>query len=176
MRMPAHDRLWRYGSIRILRDGRVRLSPLTFPAYRYLSFIATTHTVALERGARVVLFLTLSRNRLVTACFAYDIRPDELRELVSELRRVKHGLERWIVPALEFTSTGRTLREDNPETYAIIPELLERCRDLPVAEQWKRVRATVFASAAKAEAEALKADAAHPRPERTPRRPRPSAG
>lgn len=150
--MSARDSLRRYGSVRVLRDGRVRLSPLTFPGLSYLSFLATAHTVDLVRAARVVLYMTLDRSRLVSACFTYDITPDELRAVISELRRMRHGLERWIVPGLEFTSLSRTLRENNPATYAIIPELLESCRDLPVAEQWKRVRANAFANAARAEA------------------------
>lgn len=55
--------------------------------------------------------------------------------VVSELRSMGHGLERWIVPGLEFTRLGSTLREDNPATYAIVPELLESCRDLSLQRQ-----------------------------------------
>lgn len=142
----------RYGSIRILRDGRVRYSPWTFPILRYLSFLCLGDIIDVEISGKQVLYLYLSQGRMQSACFPYYLTPDELRGTIDDLRAAGHGLERWIVPGLEWTSLSSTLRENNPATYAIIPELLESCRDLPVADQWKRVRANVFANAARAQA------------------------
>ncbi|HLL55045.1 MAG TPA: hypothetical protein VK447_15930 [Myxococcaceae bacterium] len=120
----------------------------------YLSFITTSNSLDLERSSKTVVFMHLHRRRVTSACFRMDIAPDVLRAVVSEMRRLGKGLERWIVPALEYTSLFRPFREDNPEAYALVPELLESCRDLPVADHWKRVRADVIARAEKAEARA----------------------
>jgi hypothetical protein len=103
-----------------------------------------------ERFGRRVMEIDLARGRIVSANFPYDLTPDELRSTVADLRDAGHGLERWIVLALEFTCLARTFREDNPTAHAVARELLESCRDLPVAEQWKRVRANVIARPKKA--------------------------
>jgi hypothetical protein len=97
--------------------------------------------------------LDLSRGRVVSANFWYSLTPDELRGLVSDLRRVRNGLERWIVPCLEHTMLSIPFREGHPATYAAARELLESCRDLPVADHWKRVRAAMFANAEKVRVE-----------------------
>ncbi len=143
--MARRDRYRRYGSIRILRDGRVRFSPWTFPVLNYISFIVlNAEHITLDVQGRRVMDFDLARGRLVGASFRYDLTPDELRDVVSDLRRAGNGIERWIVPALEFTGAANTFRRDNPKTHAIVSELLESCRELPVAEQWTRVRARVL--------------------------------
>jgi len=166
--MTRDDSTRLYGSVRILRDGRVRFSPWTFPVLNYLSFMVMNDDLfeVLIQG-QWMMQLDLSRGRIYSANFRYSLTPDELRKLVSVLRRAGHGLERWIVPALEYTSLSSAFREEHPETYAIVPELLESCRDLPVADHWKKIRAAMFAKYEKARAEAAEKKAA---PARTARR------
>jgi hypothetical protein len=132
----------RFGSIQILRDGRVRFSSRCFPDLPHLGFLAREDLIDVERAGRKALYIWLDRNRVGTVCFAFTLGPDALRELVSELRRAGRGLERWIVPGLEYTQAN--IRGDaNPDTCGILPELLESCRDLPVAEGWRRYRERV---------------------------------
>jgi hypothetical protein len=119
----------------------------------YLSFLLGDDLITVETSGQQVLFLYLSRGRVKSACFPYDLTPEQLRGAVSDLRKAGNGIERWIVPGLEFTPLARAFREDNPAAYAIVPELLDSCRGLPVAEQWKRVRATAFANAERARKE-----------------------
>lgn len=144
MKAVAPVRYRKFGSIRIQSDDRVRFSPWTFPDLRYLNFAARGESITVERGGRTVMYLSAPRGRLGTACIAFDLPQEELLTLVSELRRAGHGLERWIVPALEYTQMtlhpvqhqlthGRQLLES-------IPELLRSCRDLPVATTWQRTR------------------------------------
>jgi len=147
---PGRSR-W-FGSIRILRDGRMRFSPWTYPALPFAFWVMDMNIIVL-RGGVPIMHLWPERNRVVTASLDYLLRPDQLREAVRDLRRAGHGLERWIVPALEWNLTHPTAREKHPDTYAILPELLESCRDLPVAEQWTRIRASVISNAEKARAE-----------------------
>jgi hypothetical protein len=150
----------------------VRYSPWTYPVQRYFGFVLDDDLISVEMSGLTVLLLYLSRGRVASACFPYRLTPDELRRTISNLRKAGHGLERWIVPGLEFTTLGRTLREDNPATYAVIPELLDACRDLPVAEQWRRVRANAFAKdeRARAERDAEKTSAAKPAEDLNPNR------
>lgn len=136
----------RYGSIRILRDDRVRFSPWTFAApLSYIGFQVGGH-IEMERFGRPVMEFDVTRGRILSANFRYDVTPDELRSTVSDLCKARHGLERWIVPALELTCLARSFREENPDTYAAARELLDSCQDLPVAASWKRHRATVYAN------------------------------
>ncbi|HLL52261.1 MAG TPA: hypothetical protein VK447_01860, partial [Myxococcaceae bacterium] len=90
------------------------------------------------------MYLDPERNRIVSACFLFDLNPEQLRMAVNTLRRARGGLDSWVVPALEFTFGEHAVREDYPETFKIIPELLASCRELPVARQWQRVRAQYF--------------------------------
>ena len=87
-----------------------------------------------------MLYLWLERNRVASASFPYDLTLDELRAVIAELRKAGNGLERWIVPGLEENQASGTVQHDHPERYAALPELLESCRDLPVAEPWLRRR------------------------------------
>jgi hypothetical protein len=130
----------------------MRFSTWTFPDLSYVSFLSVGTDVWVEIAGRLVLFLFTSRGRVRSACFPYQLTPYELRKTVATLREAGNGLERWIVPALEFTPLASAFYEDNPEANAIVPELLASCQDLPVAEQWTRVREIVFANEAKARA------------------------
>jgi hypothetical protein len=107
----------------------------------------------LRAGRRVMyIYLDDAGKRVESACFDYHLQPDELREAVRTLCQVTGGLERWVVPALEWNSASSGVRADRPETFKIIPELLKSCRDLPVAKSWQRVRAQYFANAAERDA------------------------
>lgn len=148
--MARPDSYRRFGSIRILRDGRVRFSTWTFPVLSYISFLVMNPDhISMEVQGKWVMDFDLQRGRMLGAGFRYDLTPDEFRSIVSDLRRAGNGLERWIVPSLEFTSLASTFRQINPKAYAVMPEILESCRDLPVAEQWQRVRAKVIANETK---------------------------
>lgn len=153
MKAPARDSYQKFGSIRILRDDRVRFSTWTFPGLRYLGFVTKGESIEVERGGRVVLYLWAPRGRLASACFAYDLSPDDLQTLVSELRSAGRGLERWIVPALEYTQATLYPTDHGRQLLEVIPGFLKSCQDLPMAEQWKKVRANAFANAERARAE-----------------------
>ena len=90
------------------------------------------------------MFLYLRRRRVLSACFVYLLAPEKFREAVAELRTVRGGLERWIVPALERTQADllalKVPGHPGNELVKIIPELLKSCRELPVAESWRRKR------------------------------------
>jgi len=141
-RSPRRDR-W-FGSIRVSRDGGLRFSPWTFPGLNHVTFWVTEACVTVVSGGRQVLYLWLERTRAASACFVYDLTPDDLRDAVQELRGTRGGLERWIVPALESTQADLSgiESEDDPRRalVKVIPELLESCRDLPVAEPWQSRR------------------------------------
>ena len=83
--------------------------------------------IDVERADRKAIYIWLDRNRVETVCFAFTLLPETLRELVSEMRHAGRGLDRWVVPSLEYTQAN-TSGNANPDTYAIIPELLESCR------------------------------------------------
>ena len=141
--MPTQRVYKRFGSIRILRDGRVRLSPRCFPDLPYIGLLARDDMIDVERAGCKVLYIWLDRGHLGSACFAYDLTPDILRKLVSEMRKAGNGLEHWIVPGLEYTQRASTLKDSNPDIYTLIPELLKTCRDLPVAKRWQQYRLQV---------------------------------
>lgn len=141
-----------FGSLRISQGNRLGgFSPWTFPGLPHISFWVRRETVAVMRGGRRVMFLYLDDEgeRVESACFLYDLTPQQLADAVADLRRVKGGLERWIVPALEWNSVSSAVRDEHPETFKVIPGLLRKCRDLPVAKSWQKVRADHFADAAR---------------------------
>jgi len=144
VKASAPVRYKKFGSIRILSDGRVRFSAWTFPELRYLNFAVSADGIDVERGGRTVMYLSTPRGRLETACIAFDLSQDDLRTLVSELRVAGHGLDHWIVPALEYTQAtlhpiqGRITH--GLQLLEVIPELLKSCRELPVAKTWQRAR------------------------------------
>jgi hypothetical protein len=118
----------------------VRFSPWSYPGRRYLSFVVTGESIEMELSSRVVLYLWAPRNRVASACFAYDLTPDRLRSVVSEMREAGRGLDHWIVPGLEENQASATVQRDHPEKHAMLQELLQASRDLPVAEPWRRRR------------------------------------
>lgn len=152
-RPPSDSR--KFGSIRVLRDGRVRFSAWTVPGLPQLAFVAhhrslglddvpvhdlASYNVSAELRGGPIFFLHITRHRVESAGFPYVLSPDALREAISVLRAAGNGLERWIIPALEHNQGSAVMKRNYAETYRIIPELLESCRKLPVAEQWKRAR------------------------------------
>ena len=151
--MPALRKARWYGSVRILRDGRVRFSPWSYLDLPHVALSVTDDCITVRRGGRALLYLWLDRNRVATACFVFLLSPEQLRETVTELRGAGAGIERWIVPGLEYTWAALYPSNHSPELLEVIPGLLESCRDLPVAAQWQRVRANVIAKAEKARAE-----------------------
>jgi len=144
--VPSRDRYRRYGSIRILRDGRVQFSEWTLPGRDDFSFTVvpgrngTRLSISVSKSGRTVLFLFMTRGRVTSAGFPYDLRPEELREVVSDLRAVGRGIERWIVPGLEQSQASSTLQKDHPETLKVVSELVASVGDLPVAEPWRQAR------------------------------------
>ncbi|HLL52508.1 MAG TPA: hypothetical protein VK447_03120 [Myxococcaceae bacterium] len=133
-----------YGSVRVLRDGRLRFSPRTFLGLHHVSVFHSSMHVAVLSGGREVLYLYPEQNRVLSACFVYTLQPEQLREAIRELRTVSGGLAGWLVPALEWTQADLAGVKDpgqaRPDLLEIIPGLLEDCRMLPVAEVWKRKR------------------------------------
>jgi len=131
-----------FGSVQISRDGRVRFSALTFKSLGHVAIWEKgPDSVDVLVGGLQVLLLFLARGRVVSACFVYTLSPIELREAVKTLRGVPGGLASWIVPALEWTQSTPTMVR--PDLIRAIPEVLESCQDLPVAEIWRRRRRQV---------------------------------
>lgn len=98
----------KFGSMRILRDGRVRFSARTHPGLPELDYLviqgqgpAREGVVVRWRGNPIFHVFTV-RHRVESTCFDYTLTPDALREAVSILRDAGNGLDRWIVPGLEW--------------------------------------------------------------------------
>lgn len=131
-----------YGSVRITRDGRTLFSPLTFKNLSYVSIRdKLPDGVDVVVGGRQALLLSLSRGRIASSCFVYTITGVQLRYIVGTLRVVTGGVESWIVPALEWMQSTPSMIK--PDALAVIPGLLESCKDLPVAEIWRRRRRAI---------------------------------
>jgi hypothetical protein len=136
-----------YGSIRVLRDGRMRFSPWAFDeanrvTIRYGS-PDSSHSVYISGRQVMLLFPRLGK--LASACFIYTLTAEELVHAVDTLSKITGGLESWIIPALESTlgtlaGVRRNPQPNYPDVVAVIPHLLEAYRDLPVAEIWQRRR------------------------------------
>jgi len=137
----------KFGSLRILPDGRVRFSAWTLQGLPALDFTAIhdgaadpNYVISAHWRGRSILHVYLTRHRVESTCFPFDLSSADLRQAVAVLRDAGNGLERWIIPALE--STQRTLggmkSNPNPELLAAIPEVLRSARALPVAPQWKK--------------------------------------
>ena len=153
---PYPMRNKKYGSVRILRDGRVRLSAWTIPDHPYYFDFLVVYPLRVGRNddfydpANYVLyavlkgkqafFLDVEQNRVTWPGFTYLLTPDEFREVVSLLRIAGNGLERWILPALECHQGSSIVKREHPEVYKLVCEYLETLRDLPVAEAWQRER------------------------------------
>ena len=148
---------YRYGSLRVFHDGRVRLSARTSPDLPEIDFSAHYGTglgnglyvddranysiYARWPGNSSFFILYLTQRRVESACFDLQLSPDELRTAVTLLRRAGNGIERWIAPGLE--STQRSFVEGGgryPETLKVIPSLLESVQELPSAATKPRPR------------------------------------
>ncbi len=137
-----------FGSMRIRPDGRMSFSPWSYPDLPHVALSVTGSLISVVSGGVTVMFLYPERNRVLTACFVPDLEPEKLRSAVAELRNhARGGLDSWIVPALEWNLFHSYVRERYPAVHEIIPELLESCRELPVAQRWGRIRENVRASA-----------------------------
>lgn len=149
----------KYGSIGISPDGRVRFSPWTFPGLPQLDFTvvygnekdiaAGNYSISAHwLGHKDIIFmLFITRHRVSTACFAYDLSPDGLRHAISVIQNAGNGLERWIIPGLEWCQREFSLSKNPKPNYLamleIIPELLKSVRHLPVAASWKKLRVQI---------------------------------
>lgn len=76
--------------------------------------------------------LSVIRHRVRSACFNFKLTPDEMRKAVDLLRKAGGGIERWIVPGLEFTRDAflrvPTSDDRGPKMLAVIQELLDSTR------------------------------------------------
>jgi len=148
---------YRYGSVRVLRDGRVRFSPKTLPGLAELDF-SVEYACGLGDGTYVFdrvnysvdarwpgnesfFVLWVVRHRVQSACFNFSLTPEELRKAVTLLRRAGGGLHRWIVPGLEQARDSLAqVSSPGSKTLKAVHELLEATQDLPVAEPWRKQR------------------------------------
>ena len=138
---PLRGEYSKFGSIRILRDGRVRFSARTHPGLPELDYLvihgqqpAKDGVVARWRG-KAIFHLFTARHRVESTCFDYTLTPDALQEAVSVLRDAGNGLERWIVPGLEWCQRDfarMKSKDSNREALmAVIPEFLRSVRERP---------------------------------------------
>lgn len=132
---------YRYGSIHILSDGRVRLDARTNPSAPELDF-AVSYVTGLADGtyaedrsnysiyARMpensrFFILYLERRRVQSACFNFKLSPPELEKGLALLLSAGGGLERWVKAGLEHTR--RSLADvggSNPATSKAIARIL----------------------------------------------------
>ena len=134
-----------FGSFRVRPDGRLSFSPWSYSDLSYVAINVAGQQANVLVGGRSVMLLYLERNRIVSACLVATLDPEGVRTAVAALRNANPGLDSWVVPALEYNFAWSSVRED-PEMFKVIRELLESCRDLPVAKHWQRVRAQYFAN------------------------------
>jgi hypothetical protein len=139
-RVPAKAALvhYRYGSIRILRDGRVRYDARTYPEVHELDF-SVSYVFGLGDGtyredkrcptiyARMpgnnyFFIIHVEEDRVQSTCFSFGLTPEELREGIALLLKARGGLERWVVPGLEWTARSLTHPGANN------PTLIRACR------------------------------------------------
>jgi hypothetical protein len=148
----------RYGSVRVLRDGRVRFSPRTVASAPELDFsvvyafgladgtyVENKSTYAIDArwpGNDSFFMLSVIRHRVRSACFNFGLTPNEMRKAVELLRKAGGGIERWIIPGLEFTRDAfiqvPTSDDRGRKMLMVIQALLKANRDRPIAKQWKR--------------------------------------
>lgn len=160
--MPRPNRLpiqyEKFGSIHVLRDGRVRLSAWTVPGRPYVDFMvnhwrtpkdgrdvydSANYNITANIRGQTVFFLHLKRRRAESAVFTYDLTPERLREAVAVLRDAGNGIEEWITPGLAHLQADLSELPSDPKRKALkaaIPELLESVRDLPIAKPWEPLR------------------------------------
>jgi hypothetical protein len=127
--------------MRIGTDGRVRFSPWSYVDLEHVSLkLVTDGSITVVCAGTPVMYLYPQSSRILSACFLATLRPDQLRMAVADLRDARHGLDSWVVPALEFTYGWN----QGPEIAEVILELLASCRDLPIAPRWRKDRARYF--------------------------------
>lgn len=136
-----------YGSLRVGRNGYLRFSATTLPGLNHVAIWDHGPTgMNVLSGGLLALMLFTRRGRITSACFDFTTTPERLRGFVKHLRRARGGLDSWVVPALEWTQHclgGIRLRfpkDARPDLEAVIPELLEECKGLPIAKTWQRTR------------------------------------
>lgn len=139
-----------YGSIRILRDGRVRFSaspgPVSTLGFRIQHHSEGPHAddpgyyvIDAQRDEELLLMLFVADERIESAYFNIMLEPASLRRAVVDLRKMGKGIERWLAPALECTQAGLSQLGRNPQALKVIPGLLRSLRDVPRAappSQW----------------------------------------
>jgi hypothetical protein len=137
------DRARWYGSLRLLHDGRMRFSHWSYKGLPHVTLqVVTDGKINVYSAGLAVMYLYPLRNRILSACFPFTLKVEQLRSAVAELRDARGGLDSWVIPALEM-SYPQVMRI-NPDVFKVIPELLASCRGLPVARQWQRVRTQYF--------------------------------
>jgi hypothetical protein len=136
------DRARWYGSLRVLPDGRMRFNPWSYKGLPHVSLQVTTGDITVRSANLTVMYLFVERRRVVSACFDFTLKAEQLRLAVADLRDARGGLDSWVIPALEMSYPQ--VKGNNPDAFDVIPELLASCRGLPVAPKWKRVRAQYF--------------------------------
>lgn len=152
-RLPSEGR--KFGSMRILDDGRVRYSAWTVSGLQPLVVFAhyrcvglddedidntSTYSVMLSWAERPIFLISVRQHRVESTQFTYNLTPEELRHAVSVVRHMKNGLEKWIIPGLARMEWGLWEKPQNPKakaTLATIPSLLRSVRSLPIARRWR---------------------------------------
>lgn len=132
--MPRYG-YWRYGSIRIFRDGRVNGSARAFVGLPWLSFVKHEHDerIDAEIWGRVVFALYLRRGRVIDAAFTNDLTVEEMDGALYALKAAGHGLERWIVPGLERTQARLSGEDWGQELFKALPSFIEAAKkDIPL--------------------------------------------
>jgi len=155
-RLPGSGR--KFGSLRILDDGRIRYSAWTVPGFwgasinvNYLSFDledreiynTSSYSVMIRWGTEPIFLLYVTRHHVLEAQFTHNLTPEQLREAVSVIRRMGNGLEKWITPGLAhlqywMAPTGsEKLTSEKKAVLEIIPGLLRSVRSIPIARPWR---------------------------------------
>jgi len=155
-RLPGRSR--KFGSLRILGDGRIRYSAwslrgleslIVSPNYQYVDLDdkvvenASTYTVWIYWSDRPIFLLSVTRHRVTETQFTHLLTPDQLRDAVSVIRRLGNGVEKWITPGLAhlqywMAPTGsEKLTSEKRAVLEIIPGLLRSVRSIPIARPWR---------------------------------------
>jgi hypothetical protein len=132
----------RYGSIRVLRDGRVRFDARTRPGIPELDF-AVSYVVGLADGTYVedrsnyaiyarlpensrFFMLYLEQRRVQSSCFNFKLSPRQLRKGIAILLQADEGLRPWVKAGLEQTLRALSgAGGSNPALLKAIPALLK---------------------------------------------------
>ncbi len=82
---PLRRSRW-YGSLRILPDGRIRFSDWSFTDLPHISLQVTSSVITVYFAGTAVMYLDPEWNRIRSACFLFDLKPELLRITVNSLR------------------------------------------------------------------------------------------